>query len=75
MNYNNESETNMFDIQLLKQGRMKGQAFVGFSTVDTATAALNATNSYQLMNKPMVVHYARSKKPKEQSQDIVLCNT
>lgn len=58
----------MFDVQLLTQGRMKGQAFVGFSTVEAATAALNATNGYQLMNKAMVVHYARSKKPKEQSQ-------
>lgn len=65
VNYDKEHERNSFNIQLLKQGRMKGQAFVSFSSVETADDALRQTNGYQLLNKPMVVHFARSKKPKE----------
>lgn len=54
----------MFDVRVMTQGRMKGQAFVGLPSVEIASKALEATNGYQLMNKPMIVQFARSAKPK-----------
>ncbi|XP_039263691.2 RNA-binding region-containing protein 3-like [Styela clava] len=64
VNFNDENESNMFDVRLMTQGRMKGQAFIGMPNIEAATRALRATNGYQLINKPMVVHFARSAKPK-----------
>ncbi|XP_026682289.1 RNA-binding protein 40-like isoform X3 [Diaphorina citri] len=50
----------MFDIRLMQEGRMKGQAFITLQTVDQAKLALQETNGYILKDKPMVVQYARS---------------
>ncbi|KAK3908398.1 RNA-binding protein 41 [Frankliniella fusca] len=40
-------------------GRMRGQAFVTFSTVAEAGAALRAANGYVLRGKPLIVQYGR----------------
>lgn len=44
-----------FDIMLMKEGRMKGQAFVGLPSEQSAEKALRETNGYVLFDKPLVV--------------------
>lgn len=44
-----------FDIRLMKEGRMKGQAFVGLPNEKAAAKALKEANGYILFDKPMVV--------------------
>uniref|UniRef100_T1J0A5 RNA-binding region-containing protein 3 n=1 Tax=Strigamia maritima TaxID=126957 RepID=T1J0A5_STRMM len=60
-----EEEKLRFDIRLMKEGRMKGQAFVTLPNEEKAKSALEDTNGYVLYGKPFVVHFARSAKPKE----------
>nr|XP_002121929.1 RNA-binding protein 40 [Ciona intestinalis] len=67
VDFSNEDEAKMFDVRVMTQGRMKGQAFIGMPSVDSATKALQATNGYTLIGKPMIVMYARSNKPKKEN--------
>uniref|UniRef100_A0A3B4ABB6 RNA-binding region-containing protein 3 n=1 Tax=Periophthalmus magnuspinnatus TaxID=409849 RepID=A0A3B4ABB6_9GOBI len=60
-----EAERNMFDVVLMKEGRMKGQAFVGLPSEASAQRALRDTHGYVLHDKPLVVQFARSAKPKD----------
>ena len=53
------------DIHLLREGKMKGQAFVTLPNENLAIRALNETNGYVLHEKPMIVQFARSAKPKD----------
>ncbi|XP_018574329.1 RNA-binding protein 40 [Anoplophora glabripennis] len=56
-----EGETpSQFDIRLMQEGRMKGQAFVTLDSVELAHKALKETNGYILKDKPLVVVFARS---------------
>ncbi|XP_029384956.1 RNA-binding region-containing protein 3 [Echeneis naucrates] len=64
-----ETERNMFDIVLMKEGRMKGQAFVGLPGECIAEKALRETNGYVLYDKPLVVQFARSARPKQNNTD------
>ncbi|CAK6951970.1 RNA-binding region-containing protein 3 [Scomber scombrus] len=64
-----EGERNMFDIVLMKEGRMKGQAFVGLPSEQSAEKALRETNGYVLYDKPLVVQFARSARPKPDNTD------
>ncbi|KAL1006675.1 hypothetical protein UPYG_G00075260, partial [Umbra pygmaea] len=64
-----EAERNMFDIVLMKDGRMKGQAFVGLPSERSAEKALRDTNGYVLYDKPLVVSFARSARPKTDALD------
>lgn len=64
VDWNNEISTNSFDIRLMKEGRMKGQAFITFAREETADRALSETNGYMLFDKPLVISFARSAKPK-----------
>ncbi|XP_073128342.1 U11/U12 small nuclear ribonucleoprotein 65 kDa protein-like isoform X2 [Henckelia pumila] len=53
-------------------GRMRGQAFVRFPTVELAHNALNAANGYLLKGKPIVLQFGRnpaSAKPTKESND------
>ncbi|XP_053325639.1 RNA-binding region-containing protein 3 [Spea bombifrons] len=59
-----ETEKNMFDIRLMKEGRMKGQAFIGFPNETIASKALKYVHGYTLHDKPMVIQFARSARPK-----------
>ncbi|KAL7887728.1 hypothetical protein AOLI_G00054490 [Acnodon oligacanthus] len=65
INTSSEEERNMFDIVLMKEGRMKGQAFIGLPTEKSAERALRDTNGYVLHDKPLVVQFARSARPKQ----------
>lgn len=64
INWSNEQETNMFDIRLMKEGRMKGQAFITFPTEKIAKEALEITNGLIIIDKPIIVQFARSAKSK-----------
>lgn len=44
-----------FDIVLMREGRMKGQAFIGLPNERSAEKALKETNGYVLHDKPLVV--------------------
>ncbi|XP_015146289.3 RNA-binding region-containing protein 3 [Gallus gallus] len=63
-------ERNMFDIRLMKEGRMKGQAFIGLPNEKAAAKALKEANGYVLFEKPMVVQFARSARPKQDSNEV-----
>ncbi|KAJ8713746.1 hypothetical protein PYW07_014116 [Mythimna separata] len=55
-----DEELTGFDVRVMQEGRMKGQAFVTFPSVSTAETALKETNGYMLKEKPMVVQFARA---------------
>uniref|UniRef100_A0A673CCI7 RNA-binding region-containing protein 3 n=1 Tax=Sphaeramia orbicularis TaxID=375764 RepID=A0A673CCI7_9TELE len=55
VNPSSDNERNMFDVVLMKEGRMKGQAFVGLPSEQSAEKALRDTNGYVLYDKPLVV--------------------
>ncbi|KAM4718415.1 RNA-binding region-containing protein 3 isoform 1-T3 [Anableps anableps] len=69
INLSSEAERNMFDIVLMKEGRMKGQAFIGLPNERSAEKALRETNGFVLHDKPLVVQFARSARPKQDSTD------
>ncbi|XP_001635165.2 RNA-binding region-containing protein 3 [Nematostella vectensis] len=54
-----------FDIRLMKEGRMKGQAFVTLPSEEKAKRALREVHGYMLHGKPIVIQFARSAKAKE----------
>ncbi|XP_043281726.1 RNA-binding region-containing protein 3 [Venturia canescens] len=51
-----------YDVRLMQEGRMKGQAFVTLQNIGQAQLALNETNGYILKDKPMVVQFAKAAK-------------
>lgn len=53
-------ETNSFDVRVMQEGRMKGQAFITLPNIEASEKALNETNGFILKNKPMVVQFART---------------
>ncbi|XP_072276123.1 RNA-binding region-containing protein 3 isoform X2 [Pyxicephalus adspersus] len=67
VNFSSETEKNMFDIRLMKEGRMKGQAFIGFPNEDSAAKALKHVHGYVFFDKPMVIQFARSARPKPET--------
>lgn len=62
---NSEQQRNAFDIRLMKEGRMKGQAFLTLADESQADRARRHTNGYLLKGKPLVVQFARSAKAKK----------
>ncbi|XP_071445552.1 RNA-binding protein 41-like isoform X2 [Hetaerina americana] len=46
----------------LMTGRMKGQAFITFPTIEKASQALEAINGYYCKGKPLVLQFGKSKK-------------
>lgn len=65
INHNVEEEKDRFDIRLMKEGRMKGQAFITLPSEDKAKKALRDVHGYILQGKPMVIQFARSAKAKD----------
>ncbi|CAG5093531.1 Similar to RNPC3: RNA-binding region-containing protein 3 (Bos taurus) [Cotesia congregata] len=49
-----------YNINLMRGGRMKGQAFVTFQNIEQAQLALNETNGYKLKSKYMVVQFSNA---------------
>ncbi|XP_072430998.1 RNA-binding region-containing protein 3 isoform X3 [Chiloscyllium punctatum] len=69
VDFSSQTERNMFDIRLMKEGRMKGQAFIGLPNEKAAAKALKEVNGFELKEKPMVVQFARSARPKQDPAD------
>ncbi|XP_072760315.1 RNA-binding region-containing protein 3 [Anoplolepis gracilipes] len=53
---------NEYDVRLMQEGRMKGQAFITLQNTSQARLALEETNGYILKDKPMVVQFAKAVK-------------
>jgi len=64
VDWSDETHVSAFNIRLMKEGRMKGQAFITFVNENSAEKALNETNGYLLNEKPLIVSFARSAQPK-----------
>ncbi|GFQ01850.1 U11/U12 small nuclear ribonucleoprotein 65 kDa protein [Phtheirospermum japonicum] len=47
-------------VKLMQEGRMRGQAFLTFPTLELARNALNVVNGYVFKGKPMVIQFGRS---------------
>ncbi|KAL5767976.1 hypothetical protein ACOSP7_014558 [Xanthoceras sorbifolium] len=47
-------------VKLMQEGRMRGQAFVTFPSVELAHRALNLVNGYVFKGKPMIIQFGRS---------------
>ncbi|XP_062215731.1 U11/U12 small nuclear ribonucleoprotein 65 kDa protein-like [Phragmites australis] len=47
-------------IKLMQEGRMRGQAFVTFPTVELAQCALNLVHGYVFKGKPMIIQFGRN---------------
>uniref|UniRef100_A0A8D0C728 RNA-binding region-containing protein 3 n=1 Tax=Salvator merianae TaxID=96440 RepID=A0A8D0C728_SALMN len=69
VDFSSDTERIMFDIRLMKEGRMKGQAFIGLPNEKAAAKALKEVNGYVFFDKPMVVQFARSARPKPDSKE------
>ncbi|VDD80444.1 unnamed protein product [Mesocestoides corti] len=67
-----QGASNQFSIQLLTGGRMKGQAFIGFDSIELATQALEAAHGYLLNGKPMHVQFARGAIAKPDPKSFII---
>lgn len=47
-------------VKLMQEGRMRGQAFVTFPSVDLAHNALDLANGYVFKGKPMIIQFGRN---------------
>ncbi|OAY44413.1 U11/U12 small nuclear ribonucleoprotein 65 kDa protein isoform X1 [Manihot esculenta] len=47
-------------VKLMQEGRMRGQAFVTFPSVELAHQALNLVNGYVFKGKPMIIQFGRN---------------
>ncbi|GJN31350.1 hypothetical protein PR202_gb19739 [Eleusine coracana subsp. coracana] len=47
-------------IKLMQEGRMRGQAFVTFPTVELSQCALNLVHGYVFKGKPMIIQFGRN---------------
>ncbi|GMH26564.1 hypothetical protein Nepgr_028407 [Nepenthes gracilis] len=47
-------------VKLMQEGRMRGQAFVTFPTIELANRALNLANGYVFKGKPMIIQFGRN---------------
>lgn len=65
VNHSVEEERDRFDVRLMKEGRMKGQAFITLPSEEKAKRALRDAHGYILHGKPMVIQFARSAKAKD----------
>ncbi|XP_068637308.1 U11/U12 small nuclear ribonucleoprotein 65 kDa protein [Aristolochia californica] len=55
-----EAARNALNVKLMQEGRMRGQAFVTFPSVDLAQNALNLVNGYVFKGKPMIIQFGRN---------------
>ncbi|TPX72847.1 hypothetical protein SpCBS45565_g00195 [Spizellomyces sp. 'palustris'] len=53
--FHTSGDIESLDIKLMKDGRMKGQAFVRYRSTDAATEALDNIHGFVLHDKPMVI--------------------
>ncbi|KAG0609788.1 hypothetical protein M758_7G014000 [Ceratodon purpureus] len=56
-----EEGKNALNVNLMQEGRMRGQAFVTFPSVESAQDALVMTHGFLLKGKPMIVQFGRNR--------------
>lgn len=64
-----ENAESVFNIRLMQEGRMKGQAFITLDSVQLAQQALEETNGFILKDRPLVVVYAKSAASKKKLEN------
>ncbi|KAL2320444.1 hypothetical protein Fmac_029413 [Flemingia macrophylla] len=47
-------------VKLMQEGRMRGQAFITFPSIELAHHALNLVNGYVFKSKPMIIQFGRN---------------
>lgn len=62
IDWSSEEHINAFNIRLMKEGRMKGQAFINFLDENIAEKAIDETQGFIFDSKPIVAQFARSSK-------------
>ncbi|KAJ4915041.1 U11/U12 small nuclear ribonucleoprotein 65 kDa protein [Raphanus sativus] len=63
-----EAAKSSLGVRLMQEGRMRGQAFLTFPSVEVAHRALNLVNGFVFKGKPMIIQFGRnpgSAKPNE----------
>ncbi|XP_014491248.1 U11/U12 small nuclear ribonucleoprotein 65 kDa protein isoform X1 [Vigna radiata var. radiata] len=55
-----EAAKSGLQVKLMQEGRMRGQAFLTFPSVELAHLALNRVNGYVLKGKPMIIQFGRN---------------
>eukprot|EP00268_Persea_americana_P038748 TRINITY_DN3837_c0_g1_i10.p1 TRINITY_DN3837_c0_g1~~TRINITY_DN3837_c0_g1_i10.p1 ORF type:complete len:538 (-),score=126.06 TRINITY_DN3837_c0_g1_i10:670-2091(-) len=55
-----EAARSSLGVKLMQEGRMRGQAFVTFPSIDLAHHALNLVNGYVFKGKPMIIQFGRN---------------
>ncbi|XP_045795565.1 U11/U12 small nuclear ribonucleoprotein 65 kDa protein [Trifolium pratense] len=54
-----EAAKSDLQVKLMQEGRMKGQAFLTFPSIELAHRALNVVNGYVFKGKPMIIQFGR----------------
>jgi len=57
-----DEEVKKMEIKLMKEGKMKGQAFITLPSIDLTIQAVKETHGYKLFGKPMIVQYGKGSK-------------
>lgn len=70
VDWSQELATDTFDIRLMKEGRMKGQAFITLPNEEEAKAIVKECNGFILHSKPIVIQFARSAKAKQVDKPV-----
>uniref|UniRef100_A0A7C9DQG7 RRM domain-containing protein n=2 Tax=Opuntia streptacantha TaxID=393608 RepID=A0A7C9DQG7_OPUST len=55
-----EAAKSGLSVKLMQEGRMRGQSFVTFPSVELAHRALNLVNGYVFKGKPMIIQFGRN---------------
>ncbi|KAL9998657.1 putative RNA recognition motif domain, nucleotide-binding alpha-beta plait domain superfamily [Helianthus debilis subsp. tardiflorus] len=55
-----ETAKSNLSVKLMQEGRMRGQAFVTFPTIEIAHRALNLVNGFVFKGKPMIIQFGRN---------------
>ncbi|KAJ7543290.1 hypothetical protein O6H91_09G032000 [Diphasiastrum complanatum] len=55
-----EEMDSQLKVKLMQEGRMRGQAFVTFPSLELAEDALATTHGFILKGKPMIVHFGKN---------------
>ncbi|KAK7396037.1 hypothetical protein VNO78_16737 [Psophocarpus tetragonolobus] len=55
-----EAAKSGLQVKLMQEGRMRGQAFLTFPSIELAHHGLNLVNGYVLKGKPMIIQFGRN---------------
>lgn len=70
VDWSQELASEIFDIRVMKEGRMKGQAFITLPGEEAAKEVVKECNGFILNNKPIVIQFARSAKAKQVDKPV-----